>query len=149
MAHSKLPVRCMAVCTILLGLLLIPLVSADNTYVQWQDELGESIWLRDDRKPALYTDNFGSCLENGLIDVTRFDAALYHDNMTLKFDIQGTTNISRDSVMSMFAFLYDFIMNLADLVYSLHRRLRLWRVPLRATVQPMRHQHGQRMPHAK
>ena len=104
MAHSKPPARFLAVCTFWLGLLLLaPLVSAaDREFVQWQDGNGQTVWLADDRKPALYTDNFGSCLENGLIDVTRFDAALYHDNMTLMFDIQGTTNLTRDSVMSMF-----------------------------------------------
>jgi hypothetical protein len=111
MAQSKLSARFLAVCTIFLGLLLVPFVSAEDSFVQWQDETGQTVWLRDDRKPALYTDNFGSCLDNGLIDVTRFDAALYHDNMTLMFDIQGTTNLTRDSVMSMFRIahaMFDF-----------------------------------------
>lgn len=100
MAQSHLLPRLFAICTIFLALLHSAL--AADEYVQWQDSTGNSVWLRDDRKPALYTDNFGSCLESGLIDVTRFDAALYHDNMTLMFDIQGTTNLTRDSVMSMF-----------------------------------------------
>lgn len=101
MAHSRLLPRLLAVCMVFLALLPLAL-AREREFVISQDNQGNTIWLADDRKPALYTDNFGSCLDNGLVDVTRFDAALYHDNMTLMFDIQGTTNLTRDPVMSMY-----------------------------------------------
>ena len=90
-------------------LLLITLLSsidittaADTKVIQTTNNAGEVIYLADDRKPALYTQNFGDCLGNSLINVTRFDAAYYQDNMTVLFHLEGNTAITNESLMSMF-----------------------------------------------
>lgn len=61
---------------------------------------GERILVRDDRQPALYTADYGDCLGgNSLINVTRFEAAYYKDNMTVAFHLGGTTHLTNDDVM--------------------------------------------------
>ncbi|KIW09606.1 uncharacterized protein PV09_00474 [Verruconis gallopava] len=93
---------CMArpLVALVLYLALLPVALSTTTeYITYQDNNGQKIYLADNRKPALYTGNFGSCLGESLIDVTRFDASYYHDNMTIIFDIQGSTNLTRDAVM--------------------------------------------------
>ena len=83
-------------------LLLMDFTSATDTkVVQTTNNAGEVIYLADDRKPALYTQNFGDCLGNSLINVTRFDAAYYQDNMTVLFHLEGNTAITNESLMSM------------------------------------------------
>lgn len=63
--------------------------------------------IRDDRRPALYTADFGDCLGESLINVTRFDAAYYRDNMTVLFHLEGETAlISEDIMMSIGVFAY-------------------------------------------
>ncbi len=74
--------------------------AAEPQYVQGFNEEGESIALLDYRKPALYTQNFGDCLGSSLINVTRFDAAYYKDNMTVLFHLQGNTAVRNESLMS-------------------------------------------------
>lgn len=54
----------------------------------------------DDRRPALYTGNFGDCLGSSAVNVTRFDAAYYKDNMTVLFHLAGNTAIANESLMS-------------------------------------------------
>ncbi|KAF6219570.1 hypothetical protein HO133_004039 [Letharia lupina] len=71
----------------------------DNLWIQTTNSAGETIWLRDDRKPALYTQDFGDCLGGSLINVTRFDAAYYQDNMTVLFHLEGNTNVANESIM--------------------------------------------------
>lgn len=93
--------RLLAALVVCLSLLLPAVRAAETEYITYQNNDGQKIYLVDNRKPALYTDNFGSCLQNSLIDVTRFDASYYHDNMTIIFDIQGTTNLTSEAVMSM------------------------------------------------
>ena len=68
-------------------------------YVQATSDSGESLVLLDARKPSLYTQNFGDCLGNSLINVTRFDAAYYKDNMTVLFHLEGNTAVANESVM--------------------------------------------------
>ena len=75
--------------------------ATDTKVVQTTNNAGEVIYLADDRKPALYTQNFGDCLGNSLINVTRFDAAYYQDNMTVLFHLEGNTAITNESLMSM------------------------------------------------
>ncbi|KAL8679681.1 MAG: hypothetical protein Q9186_004043 [Xanthomendoza sp. 1 TL-2023] len=91
-----------------LAVLLIPLlsisaanvaVSGNTKYVEAATPDGQSIWLKDARKPALYTQNFGDCLGSSLINVTRFDAAYYKDNMTVLFHLEGNTNVANESLM--------------------------------------------------
>ena len=62
---------------------------------------GETVYLLDDRVPALYTADFGDCLGSSLINVTRFDAAYYKDNMTVLFHLEGHTAVKNESLMSM------------------------------------------------
>ncbi|KAI4092890.1 MAG: hypothetical protein LQ344_003255 [Seirophora lacunosa] len=85
---------------------LFSIVSAANVamykntkYVETTTDAGQSLWLRDARKPALYTQNFGDCSGNSLINVTRFDAAYYKDNMTVLFHLEGNTNVANESLM--------------------------------------------------
>ncbi|KAL8773471.1 MAG: hypothetical protein Q9209_001575 [Squamulea sp. 1 TL-2023] len=74
-------------------------VSGNTKYVEAATPDGQSIWLKDARKPALYTQNFGDCLGSSLINVTRFDAAYYKDNMTVLFHLEGNTNVANESLM--------------------------------------------------
>ncbi|KAF1808245.1 TRP-domain-containing protein [Eremomyces bilateralis CBS 781.70] len=61
---------------------------------------GKKIPLRDSRKPALYTGDFGDCMgSSSLVKVTRFDAAFYKDNMTVVFHLQGSTTLAKEAVM--------------------------------------------------
>ncbi|KAL8790616.1 MAG: hypothetical protein Q9213_000463 [Squamulea squamosa] len=80
-------------------------VSGNTKYVEAATPDGQSVWLKDARKPALYTQNFGDCLGSSLINVTRFDAAYYKDNMTVLFHLEGNTNVANESLMSMSAVL--------------------------------------------
>ncbi|KAI1007844.1 hypothetical protein K3495_g383 [Podosphaera aphanis] len=53
-----------------------------------------------DRDPALYTGDFGDCMGGqSLINLTSFDAAYYADNMTVLFNMAGTTSLRNESVM--------------------------------------------------
>lgn len=90
--------------SLLLTTLTIPPQSrADDVQtITYQNSDGSALYLEDDRRPALYTGNFGDCLgdPNKLITVTKFDASYYKDNMTITFDIQGSTTFIRESLMS-------------------------------------------------
>jgi len=55
--------------------------------------------VRDDRRPALYTADYGDCAGESLINVTRFDAAYYKDNMTVLFHLEGQTALVNESIM--------------------------------------------------
>ena len=67
--------------------------------VEYTETDGTAILLLDGRKPALYTQNFGDCLGSSAINVTRFDAAYYQDNMTVAFHLQGNTAVANESLM--------------------------------------------------
>ena len=69
-------------------------------YVTSTNAAGETIYLADHRRPALYTQNFGDCLGSSTINVTRFDAAYYADNMTVLFHLEGNTAVANESLMS-------------------------------------------------
>jgi ML-like domain len=73
----------------------------DNQYVQYTNSEGQSVWLADSRRPALYTQNFGDCMGDSLINVTRFDAAYYKDNMTVLFHLAGNSALTNQSLMRM------------------------------------------------
>ena len=74
--------------------------SENQQYVQTTNNAGDTVYLADNRKPALYTQNFGDCLGSSLVNVTRFDAAYYQDNMTVLFHLEGNTNVANESIMS-------------------------------------------------
>jgi hypothetical protein len=87
---------------LLLGVFSLFQVSlGEEQYVQAVNEAGDTVYLKDSRKPALYTGNFGDCLGSSNVNVTRFDAAYYKDNMTVLFHLQGNTAIKNESIMSM------------------------------------------------
>jgi hypothetical protein len=75
----------------------------ESQYVQYTNDDGQVVWLEDNRRPALYTQNFGDCMCDSLINVTRFDAAYYKDNMTVLFHLAGNSALTNQSLMRMFS----------------------------------------------
>jgi hypothetical protein len=68
---------------------------------------GKQYRVRDDRRPALYTADYGDCLGESLINVTRFDAAYYKDNMTVLFHLEGQSALANESnMMSIGVYAY-------------------------------------------
>lgn len=89
---------------ILVPLFLLPIVFAQDTaYVVFTDSDGNKIRLPANRQPALYTQSFGDCLGGSLLEVSRFDAAYYQDNMTVAFHMQGEAQVTNQTLMSMFS----------------------------------------------
>ena len=84
---------------------LPPTLTTTTKYVTVTTDAGDNIAVPDDRKPSLYTQNFGDCLGSSLINVTRFDAAYYKDNMTVLFHLEGSTNVANESLMSEYLHL--------------------------------------------
>lgn len=68
-------------------------------WLTYTNDQGQTVYLADDRQPSLYTSNFGDCLGGSSINVTRFDAAYYRDNMTVLFHLEGNTAIANENVM--------------------------------------------------
>ena len=67
-----------------------------------KDANGNAVCLPENRQPALYTSTFGDCLGGGIVEVSRFDAAYYQDNMTITFHMQGNTPVTNLSLMREF-----------------------------------------------
>ena len=61
---------------------------------------GQEYLVPDDRRPALYTKDYGDCMGGSLVNVTRFDAAYYKDNMTIVFHLGGETALNNETIMS-------------------------------------------------
>lgn len=112
----------------LLSLTALPLAHAANSttsgsnseasqYVEYQTPAGTTEYLLDDRRPALYTGNFGDCLGGSLVDVTRFDAAYYQDNMTVLFHLAGSTALQNESLM-MYIGVYAYGESRFDLTFN-------------------------------
>ena len=80
----------------------------DTQYVQYTNSDGQNVWLADNRRPALYTQDFGDCMGDSLINVTRFDAAYYKDNMTVLFHLAGNSALTNQSLMRMFSAFVKF-----------------------------------------
>ena len=110
-------------------------LSNDTLWIQTTNSAGETIYLRDDRQPALYTQDFGDCLGSSLINVTRFDAAYYQDNMTVLFHLEGNTNVANESIMSI-SFPLSSHHPRTDSA-SVHWRIRVRRVSLRSYLQSL------------
>ncbi|KAL8826107.1 MAG: hypothetical protein Q9191_004002 [Dirinaria sp. TL-2023a] len=91
--------------------------AADTTYVEVTTNSGEELYLRDDRKPALYTRDFGDCLGSSTINVTRFDAAYYKDNMTVLFHLEGNTAVANESLM-MYIGVFAYGQSRFDLTFN-------------------------------
>ncbi|RDL41073.1 uncharacterized protein BP5553_01052 [Venustampulla echinocandica] len=74
--------------------------AAELETIQGLNTKGEQHTLLVDRYPALYTGDFGDCMGGqSLINLTSFDAAYYADNMTVLFNLAGTTNLRNESLM--------------------------------------------------
>lgn len=55
--------------------------------------------LPDNRQPALYTKDYGTCQDNSMISMTRFDGAFYQDNMTATWGLNGASSVENETVM--------------------------------------------------
>jgi hypothetical protein len=75
------------------------ITSNGERYVSYVNADGVTEYLLDNRKPALYTGNFGDCLGDSLVNVSRFDAAYYKDNMTVQFHLVGNSALVNESIM--------------------------------------------------
>lgn len=80
---------------------MLPLAqAADPATIQGTNAAGITSNLLVDRTPALYTKDFGDCMGGqSLVNLTSFDAAYYADNMTVLFNMAGTTNLKNEAVM--------------------------------------------------
>ena len=88
-----------------------------TNYVTYTTAAGQTLYLPVDRRPALYTGNFGDCLGDSTINVTRFDAAYYSDNMTVVFHLSGDTAIVNTTIM-MYIGVYAYGENRFDLIFD-------------------------------
>ncbi|PVH99229.1 TRP-domain-containing protein [Periconia macrospinosa] len=97
--------------------LLWTLVSArDDGYVEAKIN-GVNYLVRDNRQPSLYTMDFGSCMSDSTFVVDRLDAALYKDNMTILFNLDGVTtldNITTRMLITVYAYGEDHFDLLVD-----------------------------------
>lgn len=96
--------RIFALLLLLLGVLVIPSAAdqiKEKAYVYGTGTDGETRQLAVDRRPALYTGDYGDCLGGaGMFNVTKFDGAYYADNMTIVLHLDATSNIRNESTMS-------------------------------------------------
>ncbi|CAK3898594.1 hypothetical protein DOTSEDRAFT_67549 [Lecanosticta acicola] len=92
--------------------------SASSTrWITYQNSEGETVYLEDNRRPSLYTGNFGDCLGGSSINVTRFDAAYYKDNMTVLFHLAGNSALYNESLM-MYIGVYAYGEDRFDLIFN-------------------------------
>ena len=91
--------------------------SQATSYIEYQNAQGQTVYLKNDRRPALYTGNFGDCLGGSLVNVTRFDAAYYKDNMTVLFHLAGNTAIQNESLV-MYIGVYAYGESRFDLTFN-------------------------------
>lgn len=86
---------------------IIPTVLADSLppgTIEGTNAAGVDQILYANRYPALYTGDFGDCMGGeSLLNLTSFDAALYTDNLTVLFDLTGTTNLKNEAVMCAYS----------------------------------------------
>jgi hypothetical protein len=92
-------------------------LAEDTRYITYQPDNGDLRYLADNRRPALYTGNFGDCLGDSVINVTRFDAAYYKDNMTVQFHLAGNSNLRNEALM-MYIGVYAYGESRFDLTFN-------------------------------
>ncbi|THY11958.1 TRP-domain-containing protein [Aureobasidium pullulans] len=91
--------------------------SSSTRYVTTTNADGQTVYLPDDRRPSLYTGRFGDCKGSSAVNVTRFDAAYYKDNMTVLFHLAGNTAIANESLM-MYIGVYAYGEGRFDLTFD-------------------------------
>ncbi|KAH7418102.1 hypothetical protein BKA64DRAFT_188354 [Cadophora sp. MPI-SDFR-AT-0126] len=86
--------------------------------IQGTNGAGETTTLLVDRYPALYSGDFGDCMGGqSLLNLTSFDGAYYADNMTVLFNLAGTTNLRNESLM-LYISVYAYGEDRFDLVFN-------------------------------
>lgn len=93
------------------------LALADDTRIIQYTGNDGTVALRDDRRPSIYTQDFGNCAGESSIDLTRFDAAYYKDNMTVQFHFAGSTQVISDSVM-LYIGIYAYGKNYFEQIFN-------------------------------
>ncbi|KAH0268973.1 TRP-domain-containing protein, partial [Aureobasidium melanogenum] len=109
--------RLLALATILLAAIQPVAAASDTRYVTTTNSAGQTVYLADDRRPSLYTGQFGDCKGSSAVNVTRFDAAYYKDNMTVLFHLAGNTAIANESLM-MYIGVYAYGQGRFDLTFD-------------------------------
>lgn len=101
--HHRGAPRLLAILLVFWSLFARAAWAQEVEFVDGVDEDGNTVQVRADRIPSLYTGDYGDCLGGeSLFNVTKFDAALYADNFTVLFHLHGTTNLRREDVMREF-----------------------------------------------
>lgn len=96
----------------------VEVTAKDGTvYVEYTEADGQTIYLADDRRPSLYTQNFGDCLGNSAVNITRFDAAYYQDNSTVLFHLEGSSGLANESIV-MYIGVYAYGENRFELLFN-------------------------------
>ncbi|KAG9752645.1 TRP-domain-containing protein, partial [Aureobasidium melanogenum] len=109
--------RLLALATTLLAAIQPVAAASDTRYVTTTNAAGQTVYLADDRRPSLYTGQFGDCKGSSAVNVTRFDAAYYKDNMTVLFHLAGNTAIANESLM-MYIGVYAYGQGRFDLTFD-------------------------------
>lgn len=100
-----------------LSCLQFTLAADDTRWITYQSPTDGTVYLEDNRRPSLFTGNFGDCLGDSSINVTRFDAAYYKDNMTVLFHLAGNSALYNESLM-MYIGVYAYGEDRFDLVFN-------------------------------
>ncbi|KAF2745865.1 TRP-domain-containing protein [Sporormia fimetaria CBS 119925] len=109
--------RMVAILVLLLAFLQVARAAeTEEQYVRAEIN-GKTMLVRDNRRPALYTQDFGDCKGDSSINVTRFDAAYYKDNMTVTFHLAGESAMKNESIM-MYIGVYAYGQNRFDLTFD-------------------------------
>ena len=90
---------------------------SSSNYVTYTNPDGETVYLKDNRRPSLYTKNYGDCLGNSAVNVTRFDAAYYKDNMTVLFHLKGNSGLVDENLV-MYIGVYAYGEQRFDLLFN-------------------------------
>lgn len=91
--------------------------SLATDWITYTDANGNTQYLDSNREPSLYTKDYGDCQGDSVINVTRFDAAYYKDNMTITFHLGGNTAVANESVM-MYIGVYAYGENRFNLTFD-------------------------------
>lgn len=71
-------------------------VNGSKSHEAQSAESTEEITSVDDRKPSLYTQDYGSCMSNSPIQINNYHGAFYRDNMSLTFSFDGMADVHYD-----------------------------------------------------